>query len=65
MFPAEADRRERGRDEVRARHEIQADNGGTDYNAAFNTGRAANPGAQARIFLTDGGHNLGDYATRT
>ena len=41
---------------------IQADGGGTDYNAAFNTGRAANPGAQARIFLTDGGHNLGDYA---
>jgi hypothetical protein len=41
---------------------IQADAGGTDYNAAFNTARAANPGAQARIFLTDGGHNEGDYA---
>jgi hypothetical protein len=41
---------------------IQADGGGTDYNAAFNTGRAANPGAKARIFLTDGGHNIGDYA---
>lgn len=41
---------------------IQADAGGTDYNAAFNTGRAANPAAQARIFLTDGGHNVGDYA---
>src|SRR3954470_4460766 len=40
---------------------IQADAGGTDYNAAFNTARAANPGAQARIFLTDGGHNVGDY----
>jgi hypothetical protein len=40
---------------------IQADNGATDYNAAFNTARAANPGAQARIFLTDGGHNEGDY----
>jgi hypothetical protein len=40
---------------------IQADNGSTDYNAAFNTGRAANPGASARIFLTDGGHNAGDY----
>jgi hypothetical protein len=40
---------------------IQADNGATDYNAAFNTARAANPGAQARIFLTDGGHNDGDY----
>jgi von Willebrand factor type A domain len=41
---------------------IQADNGATDYNAAFNTARAANPGAQARIFLTDGGHDVGDYA---
>src|SRR6185312_12655034 len=41
---------------------IQADAGGTDYNTAFNTGRAANPAAQARIFLTDGGHNVGDYA---
>jgi hypothetical protein len=29
---------------------IQADAGGTDYNAAFNTGRAANPGARARSF---------------
>src|SRR6478735_4574136 len=40
---------------------IQADNGATDYNAAFNTARAANPGAQARIFLTDGGHDEGPY----
>src|SRR4051794_35379864 len=40
---------------------IQADGGGTDYNAAFDTARAANPGAQARIFLTDGGHNAGPY----
>src|SRR3954462_6348200 len=41
--------------------QIQADNGGTDYNAAFDTGRAANPSAGARIFLTDGGHNAGTY----
>jgi hypothetical protein len=40
---------------------IQGDAGSTDYNAAFDTGRAANPGAQARIFLTDGGHNAGTY----
>jgi von Willebrand factor type A domain len=40
---------------------IQADSGGTDYNAAFDSGRAANPGAAARIFLTDGGHNAGTY----
>ena len=41
--------------------QIQGDDGGTDYNAAFDTGRAANPGAGARIFLTDGGHNSGTY----
>jgi von Willebrand factor type A domain-containing protein len=41
---------------------IQGDAGSTDYNAAFATGRAADPAAQARIFLTDGGHNAGDYA---
>jgi hypothetical protein len=40
---------------------VQADNGGTDYNLAFDTARAANPGAAARIFLTDGGHNVGTY----
>lgn len=40
---------------------IQADAGGTDYNAAFDTARAADPGAGARIFLTDGGHNAGTY----
>jgi hypothetical protein len=43
---------------------IQADAGGTDYNAAFDTARAANPGAQARIFLTDGGHNADVYADK-
>jgi hypothetical protein len=40
---------------------VQADNGSTDYNLAFATGRSANPTAQARIFLTDGGHNAGAY----
>jgi hypothetical protein len=40
---------------------IQADNGGTDYNAAFATSDAANPNAAARIFLTDGGHDVGTY----
>jgi von Willebrand factor type A domain len=40
---------------------IQADAGGTDYNAAFETARAAGPAAQARIFLTDGGHNVDTY----
>jgi hypothetical protein len=40
---------------------INADNGSTDYNAAFAASDAANPNAQARIFLTDGGHNEGEY----
>jgi hypothetical protein len=40
---------------------IKADNGGTDYNAAFALSDTDNPGAQARIFLTDGGHDIGTY----
>jgi hypothetical protein len=40
---------------------IMADNGGTDYNAAFAQSDHDNPNAQARIFLTDGGHNVGTY----
>lgn len=40
---------------------IMADNGGTDYNAAFAQSDADNPNAQARIFLTDGGHDIGAY----
>src|ERR1700682_4146004 len=40
---------------------IKADNGGTDYNSAFAQSDADNPNAQARIFLTDGGHNVGTY----
>ena len=40
---------------------IMADNGVTDYNAAFAQSDHDNPGAQARIFLTDGGHNVGTY----
>jgi hypothetical protein len=40
---------------------IQADNGGTDYNAAFDLAKTHNPNADSRLFLTDGGHNSGDY----
>lgn len=40
---------------------ITANNGGTDYNAAFAQSDADNPNAQARIFLTDGGHDIGTY----
>jgi hypothetical protein len=44
------------------KQKIQADNGATDYNAAFAKSDADNPNANARIFLTDGGHNEGDYS---
>jgi hypothetical protein len=40
---------------------IHADNGTTDYNAAFAQSDADNPNAGARIFLTDGGHDVGTY----
>jgi hypothetical protein len=40
---------------------IHADNGSTDYNGAFAKADADNPTAAARIFLTDGGHNEGEY----
>jgi von Willebrand factor type A domain len=40
---------------------IAANNGTTDYNAAFAQSDADNPNASARIFLTDGGHNEGAY----
>ena len=42
--------------------QVHADNGSTDYNLAFNTANTADPNAQARVFFTDGGHNVGDYA---
>ncbi len=38
-----------------------SDNGSTDYNIAFDKAKADNPNANARIFLTDGGHNAGTY----
>jgi hypothetical protein len=40
---------------------VDADNGLTDYNAAFARAQQDNPNAKARIFLTDGGHDNGDY----
>jgi von Willebrand factor type A domain len=41
---------------------VQADNGGTNYNAGFELAKTHNPNADSRLFLTDGGHNEGDYA---
>jgi hypothetical protein len=40
---------------------IHADNGATDYNAAFAKADADNPNADAKVFLTDGGHVEGPY----
>jgi hypothetical protein len=40
---------------------INADNGATDYNGAFAQSDLDNPSADARIFLTDGGHDVGTY----
>jgi hypothetical protein len=40
---------------------IKADNGATDYNGAFALSDTDNPTADARIFLTDGGHDIGTY----
>lgn len=40
---------------------INADNGATDYNGAFAKADADDPSSQARIFLTDGGHDEGTY----
>ena len=37
---------------------VQADNGGTDYEQGFNVANAQNPGANARIFLSDGAPNF-------
>ena len=40
---------------------VNGDNGGTDYNDAFKGGADDNPAAQARIFITDGGHRGSPY----
>lgn len=40
---------------------INADDGATDYNGAFAKADADDPTSQARIFLTDGGHDEGPY----
>ncbi len=40
---------------------VKADDGATDYNGAFAKADADDPGAKARIFLTDGGHDEGTY----
>lgn len=41
---------------------LQHDEGQTDYDEGFTLSRLEQPGAQARIFLTDGNHNDGVYS---
>lgn len=40
---------------------IDSEAGTTNYNAAFDLAKKDNASADARIFLTDGGHNVGTY----
>jgi hypothetical protein len=47
--------------EAALNEKIHADNGLTDYNAAFKKAKEDDPGAKAWIFLTDGGHDIGNY----
>ena len=40
---------------------VQADAGGTNYNAAFAGAQTIDPDAEAVVFITDGGHNVGRF----
>jgi hypothetical protein len=40
---------------------VQADAGSTNYNAAFSGAQEIDPDAEAVIFITDGGHNVGRF----
>jgi len=42
--------------------QLLSDSASTNYNLAFAQTKTNNPNADARIFLTDGGHNIGTYA---
>ncbi len=61
VFPPEAVGANATAMKVALDQKIHADNGETDYNAAFAKSDADNPTASARIFLTDGGHDVGTY----
>jgi hypothetical protein len=40
---------------------VQSDAGGTNYNAGFKGAQRIDPDAQAVVFITDGGHNVGRF----
>jgi hypothetical protein len=62
VFPPEAIGANAAAMKAALKARVNGDNGITDYNAAFTRAAADNPNAKARVFLTDGGHNVGDYA---
>jgi hypothetical protein len=43
---------------------VQADAGSTNYNAAFSGAQTIDPDAEAVVFITDGGHNVGRFRAR-
>ncbi len=61
LFPPRAVGPNAAADKAVLKQKVNADNGTTDYNAAFAQAQADNPSAKARIFLTDGGHDAGEY----
>ncbi|HVO55890.1 MAG TPA: vWA domain-containing protein [Solirubrobacterales bacterium] len=61
LFPPEAVGPNAAAMRTAMKEKVNADSGLTDYNAAFAQSDLDNPGADARIFLTDGGHDAGEY----
>jgi hypothetical protein len=61
LFPPEPISPNSAAMEAAMKANINADDGATDYNAAFAKADADDPASQARIFLTDGGHDEGTY----
>jgi hypothetical protein len=61
LFPPEPISPNSGPMQEAPKANINADDGATDYNGAFAKADADDPGSQARIFLTDGGHDEGTY----
>ncbi|MGH2911298.1 MAG: vWA domain-containing protein, partial [Solirubrobacteraceae bacterium] len=61
LFPPEAIGPNAHTMQAALNEKIKADNGLTDYNAAFAKAKTDDPGAKAWIFLTDGGHDAGEY----
>jgi hypothetical protein len=61
LFPPEAISPNSAAMQAALKSNINADDGATDYNGAFAKADADDPSSQARIFLTDGGHDEGTY----